>query len=309
MPLSIPFDKKDTRRDTRRCGCGEANLFPERVNIEKFFFSMTNILDDIIDKSGIIDDVSLYTIEAYVSWTDTVVEITYPSKNPAWLKRSDCGSHSQHRWGLYNDQLQECVQAVVMHNSCLKATFNKEEICRNCEFRNVWRKTCTTPENIFYIIALSDVKECENLFNPLIISHKQVASEDLDSYNKTVPKGAFQVKQVRSNQKKRMQINRLEKNIEESVKASNQMKEKHYSAATCLMRCAQQTLIQNQERLMLEQKNAIEQENQLSEAELIYQKQKLKEQRLEAENIQQIDKKTDYDYTNTRKRKLDDLMS
>ena len=188
---------------------------------------MTNILDDIIDKSCIIDDVSLYTIEAYVSWTDTVVEITYPSKNPAWLKRSDCGSHSQHRWGLYNDQLQECVQAVVMHNSCLKATFNKEEICRNCEFRNVWRKTCTTPENIFYIIALSDVKECENLFNPLIISHKQVASNDLDAYNKTVPKGAFQVKQVRSNPKKRMQINRLEKNIEESVKASNQMKEKH----------------------------------------------------------------------------------
>jgi len=81
----------------------------EKNTQANFFFSMESVLDDIIDKSGILDNINGISnersISAFVSWSQEFVEISYPRAGDAWVKRSDCGSHSQHRWGLYDNEL------------------------------------------------------------------------------------------------------------------------------------------------------------------------------------------------------------
>ena len=190
---------------------------------------MTDFLDDLIEKSGILANVGTsqrhkdtgeYTIDAFCTWENTLVQLTYPSQNPEWMKRSDCGSHSQHRWGLYNAELRECLQLVVMHSSCLNAIF-VQELCRNCEFRHVWRQPCKTPSNIFYIIPLASVEECAHLLEPFVLSRTKVRAETLQCYEKSIPKPVFNVKKVKSGQEKRKHIDRLEKDIQESVRQAN----------------------------------------------------------------------------------------
>lgn len=203
---------------------------------------MTDILDDLIEKSGILAnidtdgqhraDMGEYTIDAFVSWEQTLVQIKYPSQNPQWMKRTDCGSHSQHRWGLYDDELNECLQLVVMHNSCLKALF-VQDLCRNCEFRHVWRQPCKTPSNIFYIVPLSSIEECSARLEPLIYSRTKPGPEALHAYLKSVPKAAWNVKKIKSGPEKRKQLDRLEKEIEQSVRQAN-MRRKHESRKTML---------------------------------------------------------------------------
>ena len=90
---------------------------------------MESVLDDIIDKSGILGNTTAFSsersISAFVSWSQEFVEISYPSTGSGWVKRSDCGSHSQHRWGLYDDDLYEIVQLVVKHSSCKSLKFER----------------------------------------------------------------------------------------------------------------------------------------------------------------------------------------
>lgn len=186
---------------------------------------MDDLLDDIIDKSGILDtsrkaNSTEYSIFAYLSWENNLAELTYPSHTSQWIKRVDCGSHSQHRWGLYNSDSYEIIQLVVRHNSCLKALF-MQPLCRNCEMRHVWRQPCKTPCNIFYILPLSSVEECSALLEPLILSRKRLSQEIAKAYASTLPKTVNYVKVINSSPVKRKQLQRLEQDIEESVRVTN----------------------------------------------------------------------------------------
>ena len=199
---------------------------------------MTDFLDDLIERSGILADVRTpqrhntddgeYTIDAFCTWEERIVRITYPSQNPQWMKRSDCGSHSQHRWSLYNSDLRECLQLVVMHRSCLNAN-SVQELGRNCEFRHIWRQPCKTPSNIFYILPLVSIEECAENLEPLVLSRCNMATETLHFYQKSIPKPVYNVKKVKSKPEKRKNIDRLEKDIEASVRQNNiRMKNEHW---------------------------------------------------------------------------------
>ena len=185
---------------------------------------MEDVLDDLIDRSGILGNTSTFdaerSISAFVSWSQEFVQISYPSAGSGWVKRSDCGSHSQHRWGLYDNDLYEIVQLVVKHSSCLKAMF-MQPLCKNCEMRHIWRQPCRTPSNIFFILALGDVEKCQSYLEPFIISRKSTSPENIAIYRKHTPKPVYHAKAVKSTPKKRKQLDKLEKDIEYSILASN----------------------------------------------------------------------------------------
>ena len=231
--------------------------------------SLDGLLDDIIDKSGILNTPSPrstsseYSILAYLSWENNLVELTYPSHTSQWTKRIDCGSHSQHRWGLYNNDSYEVIQLVVRHSSCLKALF-MQPLCRNCEMRHVWRQPCKTPSNIFYILPLSSTEECSALLEPLILSRKGLSQEMANAYAFTLPKAVTYFKVINSSPQKRKQLHRLEQDIEESVRVSNRQ----------IMRIKQENEIKNEEItwtrnfnfVMQSEKNMIQEERFLENA-------------------------------------------
>lgn len=199
---------------------------PLRATEEKV---STDILDAILDKAGLfpivptnlIDPTNDVHIIAY--WNKRLVVITYPdskSKWCAWEKREDCGSHSQHRWGLHDKERRECAQLVATHNACLNSVF-LQELCRNCQFRHVWRKSCLTPQNLFYIIPLVNISKCEALLDSLIISQYDTRIDVLSAYEKTLPKAVLKIKKIRSTTKKRKHLDKLENDIREAVRRSN----------------------------------------------------------------------------------------
>jgi hypothetical protein len=186
---------------------------------------MTDLLDDILDRAGFLPIVSTnnpseHDIRVFIAWKKEVMVTTYPLSTSKWRKRYDCGSHSQHRWGLYDENSQECVQLVVMHNACVKSVF-LQNLCRNCEFRHVWRQLCLTPQNLFYILPLVEIERCEALLNPLLISHCGTTIDVLTAYEKTTPKAAMKIKKIKSTPKKRIHLDKLENDIRESVRRSN----------------------------------------------------------------------------------------
>ena len=185
---------------------------------------MNSVLDDIIDKSGILGETSTFEMErsilAFVSWSNEFVELCYPTVGSGWVKRSDCGSHSQHRWALYDKDFYEIVQLVVKHSSCLKAMF-MQPLCKNCEMRHVWRQPCMTPSNIFFVLALDDIETCQSYLEPFIISRKTLSLNNIDIYKRYTPKPVYHAKVVKSTPKKRKQLDKLEKDIESSVVALN----------------------------------------------------------------------------------------
>lgn len=251
---------------------------------------MESVLDDIIDKSGILDNINGISnersISAFVSWSQEFVEISYPRAGDAWVKRSDCGSHSQHRWGLYDNELYEVVQLVVKHSSCLKAMF-MQPLCKNCEMRHVWRQPCRTPSNVFFILALTDVETCQSYLEPLIISRKALSPNNIDIYTRYTPKPVFHAKVVKSTPKKRKQLDRLEKDIESSIVASNR-KLKTSSELEFKSMEPGQTLEQQQEAKTLEQQQEAHILEQQQEAKTLEQQQEAKtlEQQQEAKTLE-----------------------
>ena len=94
--------------------------------------------------------------------------------------------------------------------------------------RHVWRQPCRTPSNVFFILPLGDIVTCQSYLEPLIISRKTLTQNHIDIYNKNTPKPVYHAKIVKSNQKKRKQLDKLEKDIESSVLASNRKKKISY---------------------------------------------------------------------------------
>lgn len=232
-PRIIPHVKNaDFVRRKRFADGSSASTQPDRVCIGKKKISM-DLVDDLINQSGILDDMQArpnkidddYCIEVYLTWEQRLVQITYPSKNKNWLRRVDCGSYSQFRWSLYDENLDELVQIVVKHNSCLHSIF-AQPICKNCEFRHVWHQSCSTPSNVFYIMALGEYEACGKLLEPFILSRIDISDACIDAYERSKPRPLYKVK-TGSCQKNKKLLD-LEKGIEQSVYRANQQRRKHY---------------------------------------------------------------------------------
>ena len=246
----------------------EAKKFFRKILAMQFFSN--DVVDTLLEVSGLSSNVSTdYSINAYVSWEDNqLVEISYFSQVNQWVKRLDCGSHSQHRWGLYNEDGYEIVQAVVKHNSCLKSIFNETK-CQNCLKRDLWHKTCRTPSNTFYIIPLGSITECQSLLEPLILSRTKISDELNICYKNSVPLPIYELKTIKSNNKKRQQLQRLEKDIERDIVQKNRKfakykdtmlaKDSNYNSKDDLI-LEEEKL--NNARIEQEKKNAIIEEEQ-----------------------------------------------
>ena len=245
------------------------------------------LLDDIIDKSGILGNTAAFSSEhsicAFVSWSQEFVEISYPSTGSGWVKRSDCGSHSQHRWGWYDNELYEILQLVVKHSSCLTAMF-MQPLCKNCEMRHVWRQPCRTPLNVFYILALGDFETCQSYLEPLIISRKRLNRSFLDQYIRYTPKPVYHAKVVKSTPRKRKQLDKLEKEIESSVVATNRkmktadLHSNEHEPTSLEQQQEAQSLEQQQEAQSLEQQQEAQSLEQQQEAQSFAQTQSFEQQ-------------------------------
>lgn len=187
--------------------------------------------DDIIDSSGVLYDLerlrsstlvttSPYAIEVFIEWNNCIATMIYPSQEPEWRKRLDCGSHSQHRWSIYHNE-KEIVQIVVKHNSCEKA-LGFSLYCRNCENKALWRQPCLTPQNVFYILRVNaTVDECQQSIDSLIQAKMFLTdSATISSYQHSKPRVAWDHKGVVS-PSKRARFDKLEKDIEQMVYVQN----------------------------------------------------------------------------------------
>lgn len=174
--------------------------------------------DEVIEYSGLfLQQKASKDIEAYLEYEECMVVISYPDAKGVWVKRDDRGSHSQLRWSLYDDNQNEIVQLVVKHNSCLRALILRP-LCRTCERRKVWKLSCETPENIFYILSLvDDVSHLKKLLEPLIKSRRYIKEDIIARFRTSIPKPALIAKMPKKTERRRKSNEKLERSIEQDV--------------------------------------------------------------------------------------------
>ena len=108
-----------------------------------------------------------YRIIVCLTWRKELVQMTYPDERPEWVYREDCGSYSQFRWSLRCKNNKDIVQLVVKHNTCLNSLF-MQPYCVNCQMRETWHQPCTTPEDVFYALAIQPTNICNDAILPLV---------------------------------------------------------------------------------------------------------------------------------------------
>lgn len=179
-----------------------------------------SFLDELFDQAGFTSGSSQplktgYTLDVFVEWENCLVEIDHPATpNSPWIIRTDCGSHSQHRWSLCS-QHGEMMQLVVKHNTCIKA-FTMQPYCRNCQNRIAWRQPCSTPQNVFYILAVASYEECASFLKSISHGRTPLSSEMAAVYQERKPRLIKNIKTPKATLK-RERIDRLRNDIMRDV--------------------------------------------------------------------------------------------
>ena len=144
-------------------------------------------LDDAISSLAEEND-DRVRVTVFVEWANVLVELEYPSDaNSFWTLRTDCGSHSQHRWSAFDATGQEVMQLVVKHCSCVKALI-MQPMCRNCQNRDTWRRPCDTPQNVFFVLPISDEVTAAALLEPMILKRIHLSQELMQGYQAFKPR-------------------------------------------------------------------------------------------------------------------------
>ena len=176
---------------------------------------MENLIRDVLALGA---PATQYTLNAFAVWCNTLVQIEHPAKDSRWKVRSDCGSYAQLRWSLFNDD-EEVVQLVVKHNTCKKALFN-QTTCRSCQ-NPKWRQSCGTPENVYYLLPLSDIHVCEAALKPLMSGCICVNDDIAEVYQASKPRAFNCAKQPRGSAHKRRLIDMLRNDITSDLIGEN----------------------------------------------------------------------------------------
>ena len=157
--------------------------------LDELLFDVNNSIESgVADAAGDEDDlefddmlssqslsiVSTGDIEAFCVWEGTIVHMAFPTQAIGWsrLDASDGNPTSHNRWEYYDNSLM----IVAKHRSCLKAPI-PIQVCNNCARRNVWRKVCETPVEVFYLFLLVDSPE-EAIDLPLLINRRIQINEE-----------------------------------------------------------------------------------------------------------------------------------
>lgn len=187
-------------------------------------FALLGGIDTNTDENN-VDAVimSLHNIKVFIEWNNCLVDMLYPSQQSMWKKRDDCGSHSQHRWSIYDDNSKELIQLVVKHNSCEKA-LGQQVLCLHCKNKVHWRQPCLTPQNIFYILRVNgSAEECQKCIDSSILHCHDVLSDEIRvAYQLSKPRVAWESKVP--NAAMRARLNKLEQDIERMVIENNKMR-------------------------------------------------------------------------------------
>lgn len=130
-------------------------------------------LDDMLSSQN-LSIMSSGDIEAFCVWEGTIVHMAFPTQAIGWsrLDASDGNPTSHNRWEYYDHSLM----IVAKHRSCLKAPI-PIQTCNNCAKRNVWRKVCETPVEVFYLFLLVDSPEAA-IDLPLLINRRIQINEE-----------------------------------------------------------------------------------------------------------------------------------
>ncbi len=145
-------------------------------------------LNDAICSLAGTDDNDRVCVTVFVEWANVLVELEYPSDtNSFWTLRTDCGSHSQHRWSAFDAAGQEVMQLVVKHCSCVKALI-MQPMCRNCQNRDTWRRPCDTPQNVFFVLPVANDVTAAALLEPMILKRIHLSQEMMQGYQAFKPR-------------------------------------------------------------------------------------------------------------------------
>ena len=131
-------------------------------------------------------------IEAFCSWEGTVFNINYPTKSSGWTRLLDDHSSptktSHGRWEYYDKTLF----LISKHCSCLNCPF-PIQFCENCENRDTWRKSCSTPTEVYYLFnPTNNVDDCIDL--PLLVNKRVNLNDDqINKYLDIMPAPVFKV--------------------------------------------------------------------------------------------------------------------
>lgn len=183
-----------------------------------------------------------YRIIVFISWRKELVEMTYPDETDAWIYRDDCGSYSQFRWSIRCKDNRDIVQMVVKHNSCLNSLF-MQPYCGNCQMRNTWRQPCTTPEDVFFALAVQPHNLCSDAILPLVHRSYSVNSETIAAYLSNMPRPLYITKSPKQNDrtkkkilelKARIKIRVYEQNLKADADAVKSMQQKEQMALDSL---------------------------------------------------------------------------
>ena len=178
-----------------------------------------SFLDEIIDKALLANQKepnNALMISALLEPEGILVEIEYPDDNDAWMYRTDCGSHSQHRWSLYSKS-DEVAQLVCKHNACAKAIF-LQRLCRHCS-NPEWRKPCLTPQNIFYIFLLK--QNMYDVIEPLIYKKVSLTDDQLTEYRVKRPRIVNKIRMTTTDDKIKQRIVKLCRSVRSHVEDAN----------------------------------------------------------------------------------------
>ena len=161
-----------------------------------------------------------YRIIVFLSWKKELVQMTYPDETDAWIYRDDCGSYSQFRWSIRCKDNRDIVQMVVKHNSCLNSLF-LQPFCTNCQMRDKWRQPCTTPEDVFYALAIQPHNICNDAILPLVQRSYYVNSETIAAYLSHMPRPLYITKSPKQNDRTKKRMLELKARIKARVYEQN----------------------------------------------------------------------------------------
>lgn len=173
-------------------------------------------------------------ILAFITWKGTFAQLTFPTTGSPFSKRSDCGGHSQHRWTLYDEQdpEREVFQLVVQHLSCKATPFERQK-CRGC-INPAQRKICQTPDDLFYLVNIADVNECNQALRKLHVTEFVLDTGYAQKYREKAPAAANDAKFVKTTQSVRKRFDTLQSDILTAVVERNRTQRR-------IMRTPQQT--------------------------------------------------------------------
>tara|TARA_B100001741_G_scaffold309019_2_gene306044 strand:+ start:1890 stop:2357 length:468 start_codon:yes stop_codon:yes gene_type:complete len=90
--------------------------------------------------------------------------------------------------------------------------------CTNCQMRETWHQPCTTPEDVFFALAIQPTDICNDAIQPLVQHSYSVNSVTISAYLAHMPRAKYSVtKSLKNNDRTRKKMLELKAKIKARV--------------------------------------------------------------------------------------------